>query len=1218
MENRDVKNLSQKEQAKLKSVTMYLGSQQIGNYSVYLYDSTTNRFNLEDIEYVPAWYKIVDEIIDNALDHWLHFPKLVNKIEIEFNIKDGSIYVKNGGPSIGIYKTKTHDGKSIWVAQMALSDFNSSSNYDNNKKRYTSGVNGLGSKLTALYSDWFEIDTVDTKKKKRYQQRFENRLDIINEPIITDEKVIKEDYTAIKFMPSYKEFGYSKYNSKYGAVLFKLIEMRAYHAAVYTTANVILNGKHIYVKSFPEYAKMHLQPEMVTIDNIEQENEPALYSTKLLHDEEPNLDICIGLSDGKFQQVSIINGLCISGGNHIRAIQDMIVQELKPNVEKILKATKTKTNFNRNMIINHLFLFVRGKIANLEFDSQTKNNLTNPLENFKKYKFKKSDYKYIWELVKIPIEVMFLGKIKQEENKKVIRGDIHVNKYEGAQYAGGKKSADCTLWITEGDSAATTVKAGILHSCSGLSMRTNGTFTIGGVPMNCRTKYSEKINPKTKEKVIILGEALKNNERLNSLMKVLGLSFGRKYDINTEVGKKEIAELRYGRVIVAVDQDTDGAGIYGLILNFFELFWPNLIKIHYISKFNTPIIRVFSLKNGNIDRQKQILEYYTMGQFKKWLSGEFKGDEAAAQKKYFIKYYKGLGNHEKPDIPYLFTNYKSKLVSAELDKKAREMFSIYYGKDSNVRKEVLKTPAEEAIYETPMPVTKTLSSIVKEFHRARVVRSLPHVCDGLTESRRKVIAGARDYFGNSFTIKDQIKVSALASHVSSFTTYMHGEECLNETITIMAQMFPGGIYLPMLLPRGNFGSRDYGGKDAASPRYINTQLNTPLCQAMFPIKDDYLLDYVFEEGKICEPKYYVPILPLAVMEHSCGNIGVGWSAQFWARDFDSVLKNVRLMVLGKQNKCFPMKTWMRGNKGEIRNINGKEYSVGEYTYNPDQNTIIISELPLNVYPRTYLGLDKDKPKKNDDEKKDRTKLPLWQRPEFASKPLSECTDDNINITLYLKPGEYEKILKKYGDEHFDPIEDYLGLKVPLNSNINCINTDDVVLELNHYEEVVDIWFAERKRLYGIRIRREMILLEIYIKYLENIIRFQDHEGEFGWSTKTDVEKMNADLEKKKFIKIDEELMRSPKFTPIDELEQKILGSEKSTYRYLLSLNNLDKSSKNSEKKKKTLAERKKELNDLIEANKRDAFPGASQWLKEIDELEKIIRTGFETNWGMME
>jgi hypothetical protein len=270
-----------------------------------------------------------------------------------------------------------------------------------------------------------------------------------------------------------------------------------------------------------------------------------------------------------------------------------------------------------------------------------------------------------------------------------------------------------------------------------------------------------------------------------------------------------------------------------------------------------------------------------------------------------------------------------------------------------------------------------------------------------------------------------------------------------------------------------------------------------------------------------------------------------------------------------------------------------------------------------MYPRSFLASDKEKPKKEDGTDAIKQKMPMWARNEFAKKPLCESSNDQIDITLYLKPGEYEKILSKYGNSDFDAVTDFLGLRTPLNSNINCIGADDTVLEFTQYEEVVNYWFGERKRLYQLRVDRQVILLKLYIKYLKNIIKFMDNDASYGFTTKTDLDTMKQTLEREGYDRINESLLKSPKFTPTCQLQDLILNSGAATYTYLLSLSHIDKSAGNSKKRKDTLKTKEAELAELTKSIKSDSFPGASIWLRELNHLEKVIKEGFQTNWGQV-
>ena len=91
----------------------------------------------------------------------------------------------------------------------------------------------------------------------------------------------------------------------------------------------------------------------------------------------------------------------------------------------------------------------------------------------------------------------------------------------------------------------------------------------------------------------------------------------------------------------------------------------------------------------------------------------------------------------------------------------------------------------------------------------------------------------------------------------------------------MAQNFVASNNINMLLPIGQFGTRNQGGKEAASARYIFTKLS-PVTRHLFPESDDAVLEYLVDEGQSIEPNYYLPIIPLCLVNGADG-IGTGWS-----------------------------------------------------------------------------------------------------------------------------------------------------------------------------------------------------------------------------------------------------------------------------------------------------------------------------------------------------
>ena len=121
----------------------------------------------------------------------------------------------------------------------------------------------------------------------------------------------------------------------------------------------------------------------------------------------------------------------------------------------------------------------------------------------------------------------------------------------------------------------------------------------------------------------------------------------------------------------------------------------------------------------------------------------------------------------------------------------------------------------------------------------------------------------------------EIKVAQFSGYVSEHSGYHHGESSLNGAIVGLAQNFVGSNNINLFVPNGQFGSRIQGGKDSASERYIFTQLSK-LTRILYPEADDAVLNYLDDDGQPVEPVYYVPILPM-ILINGCKGIGTGFS-----------------------------------------------------------------------------------------------------------------------------------------------------------------------------------------------------------------------------------------------------------------------------------------------------------------------------------------------------
>jgi DNA topoisomerase-2 len=95
------------------------------------------------------------------------------------------------------------------------------------------------------------------------------------------------------------------------------------------------------------------------------------------------------------------------------------------------------------------------------------------------------------------------------------------------------------------------------------------------------------------------------------------------------------------------------------------------------------------------------------------------------------------------------------------------------------------------------------------------------------------------------------------------------------TIINLAQDYVGSNNLNLLMPNGQYGTRDQGGKDHASPRYIFTEPSA-IARAVLHPQDDPLLTYLKDDNDPIEPEYYMPVIPLVLVNGAEG-IGTGAS-----------------------------------------------------------------------------------------------------------------------------------------------------------------------------------------------------------------------------------------------------------------------------------------------------------------------------------------------------
>ena len=864
----------------------YIGSTQPVAESIWILDR--EEFKRSVVVYSPGLLKIFDEILVNAIDRNSVFPKDVTRIIVDVNAGEGSITITNNGPLGGLAVQK-HHSENCYNPELVFGHLLTSTNYDDSKKRTVGGRNGYGAKLANIYSRQFGIVVKDGVNKLQYTQYWTHNMSACSPPKIK-KYTPQQSSVSVTFTPDYARFGMPDGIDTH---FIQILRKRVWDANVCTSPNckVMWQGEALPKQKFSDYAKMFL-PE----------------GTSVFSAEDDRWSVCLAPSPDGFEQMSFVNGICTSkGGSHVDYVSNYVANGIIAELAK-------KIRLKPSQVKNTFFVFVKCTLENPTFSSQVKSECTSKVAEFGS-RFEPSQKTFIKNVLKTGIqdELLLLNKFKEMKELKKTDGGARKSKIFGipklddANKAGTSKSKECTLIVTEGDSAKTLAVAGL--SVVGRDLW--GVFPLRGKCKNVRDASASSLTA---------------NKEFSDLKKILGLVQGKAYT--------DVSELRYGRLCIMTDADVDGSHIKGLLLNMFEYFWPSLLKIGFVVSMVTPIIKATKGKNE--------ISFFTDSSFKSWFSThQIRG--------WNIKYYKGLGTSTSAEAREYFKSIKKLLVSFDADERTNQSLVLGFDKTrADDRKTWLLQAAAKAPQELEVPYGQIQRLDISDFvHRdlvnfslANLRRAIPSMVDGLKPSQRKVIHACLQR-----GLTSEMKVAQLASYVSEKTCYHHGEVSLAETIINLANDYVGSNNFNLLEPCGQFGTRLMGGKDASATRYIFTKL-TPDTRKVFDQRDDPVLSYVEDDGKRIEPEFFVPTLPMILVNGAEG-IGTGFSCSVPPFDPEVCRENIRRVLCGQQ--LLKMNPWWRGFKGEVSHHGDHWIVKGCW----DEESGAITELPPGVWTQTF-------------------------------------------------------------------------------------------------------------------------------------------------------------------------------------------------------------------------------------------------------------------------
>lgn len=908
----------------LKRPDTYIGSALTQEGVQWAFDPESQVIVRKKMHYNPGLVRIFVEILSNAIDNrWRSEVQgpVMKRIDIKADTDTGQISVWNDGADISTAKctfvytdpiTQQKIRDELYPAQLYFGYMLAGTNYDDDQKRKTSGRNGMGAKAANVFSKEFTVEHASARGRRKRTFRYAENL-TIRFPPEEEPFRCKFGYTLVSFKPDYEFFGY---HWGMDAPLQSLIEKLACDCAMITGLHVTFNGRKISLGSLEKYVALYY-PRAPVLRLAGPEGEAVLVDTAAEAPEEtvPSLP-----------QISFVNGVGTEdGGVHVKAWQDAFVGSFVRyfNARKG-KTTGQQLKVSARDIYPYLMVFVRCEVENPTFQSQTKTCLASPTPAVTRMDKKGFERMMKWPFAKRLVEkleekTLRLQSRKESAGKRVL---AFGSKADDANWAGTRRSAQCTLFITEGQSAKAFATAGIATLPQGHDK--NGAFAIKGKFINA-----------TNNSALRLGD----NKEVQALARILGLERDRDYSQD-----EAYRRLRYGTVCFLTDADDDGIHIRGLLINFFASQYPSLWKRTkpFFCSMSTPVNRV------QYAGRKKPLYFYCTPDFLAWQASAPQAKPAS------VLYIKGLGTMTSAHAKREFANPKTIAYVAEhTPAEMREMKLGFDGLCSGLRKEwiraELKKRQQRPAGLSQFAGTMTLSSFINEqvivYHCTALTRALPSFIDGLKESQRKILFGC---FLKK--LKKPAKVDQLAGFIAERTGYRHGGVSLQETIVKMAQGFVGSNNVPLLQNAGQFGSRAQGGADAAASRYIFTAPE-PLARLLYPVGDDPILHRVKDEGEELEPIFFAPVVPVLLL-NGCRGIASGFSTLVPAYNPLDLIAWVRAWIGGGDtSERPPLIPWYRGYTGKIalRDDQTAWTSRGSLEHDEKTNFWHVRELPVGLW-----------------------------------------------------------------------------------------------------------------------------------------------------------------------------------------------------------------------------------------------------------------------------
>jgi DNA gyrase subunit B len=600
-----------------------------------------------------GYHHLLWEILDNSVDEAINGH--ASRIEVVLDKDHHGATITDNGRGIPV---DTHPKFKKSALELILTTLHAGGKFEGKSYQVAGGLHGVGSSVVNALSS--ELTATVWRGGKAYSQSYVRGK--ASAKLKKGTKTSKRG-TSIHFRPDMEIFGKrTAFDSKRVA---DRLEAKTY----------LHRGLKIVFVDEKNGERQEFEHPGGIVDFLDKlvtdRGQPPVHAEAFTVESEgdPRLEVALRWTEDTDELIrSYANGIPTgSGGTHENGFKQGLSKAIRNHMETH-KLTPKGVKITADDIREGLVALLSVYVEEPQFQGQTKDRLNNPEVTAQ-----------IESSVRTAFEQWLLNNKTAAESiiaRVIISSRARAASRAASQQVSRKtavshrlnlpgKLADCSstnphdseLFLVEGDSAGGNAK-------QGRDRKTQAILPLRGKVLNAERASQAQIS---------------GNRELQDIVSALGCGIGKDFDIS---------KLRYGRVFLLMDADSDGHHIATLLLTFFFRMLPGLVKAGHVFLAQPPLYR--------LDIGKQV----------HWALDDEERDriiaEAPGNAKVEISRFKGLGEmtaEELRETTLDKTRRRALRVMIDGELEADRVFSELMGKDPAARYQFImeKAPAADAV-----------------------------------------------------------------------------------------------------------------------------------------------------------------------------------------------------------------------------------------------------------------------------------------------------------------------------------------------------------------------------------------------------------------------------------------------------------------------------------------------------------------------------------------